>query len=98
MAPGHPAVAFGECDHAHGDAVLTHVNVGMEVVDGWQLADRLHEPGGCREGPGSEVRVRAVAQHAPVLDALGLTELLRTDSVGHAEPPLSPNIVAKLSV
>ncbi|MDP9265376.1 MAG: hypothetical protein M3O91_04550 [Chloroflexota bacterium] len=53
------------------------------VVDARQLADRLHEPGACRERPGLEVRGRTVAEHAPILDALGLVELLRADLVGH---------------
>src|SRR5262249_62352606 len=73
------------CRHqAHGRAVAAHAHVVFLVIDARQCADRLHETAACRERPGPEVRARTVAEHAPILDALGLMELLRADPVGHA--------------
>ena len=66
----HPAVAFDERDHAHRHTVVTHVDVRLKVVDARQLADRLYEPGACRKRPSPEVRVRTVAQDAPLVDTL----------------------------
>src|SRR5262249_13656701 len=48
-----------------------------------QLADRLHQPGACRERPGPEVSTCPVAHDAPVRDALGLVELFWGDLIGH---------------
>src|SRR2546426_171785 len=64
-------------------AVAARDRVGLELPGPGQRADRLRGGGACREGPGSKVRVRAVADYAPILDALGLAELLRADLVGH---------------
>src|SRR6266850_2478202 len=83
IALAHPAVVVGEGDQAHGHALMPHVDVGLVVVDARQLADRLYEPGALGERTGPEERVRAIADDAPILDALGLTELLRADVVGH---------------
>src|SRR5205823_9595000 len=80
----HPAVAFDERDHAHRHTVVTHVDVRLKVVDARQLADRLYEPGACRKRPSPEVRVRTVAQDAPLVDTLLLAELLRADLIGSA--------------
>ena len=79
----HSGVVLSDREHAHGHAVVPQVNFGLQLVDAGQSADRLHEPSTSREGPGLEVRIRAVAEDAPVLDALGLAELLWGDVVGH---------------
>src|SRR5919204_91731 len=64
---------------------IDEVFVGALFLDARQLADRLHEPGACCERTAPEVRARAVAEHAPILDAFRLTELLRADPVVHAD-------------
>src|SRR5207247_9602665 len=88
VAPQHPAVTLDERDHAHRHTVVTHVNVREKVVGARQLADGLYESGACRIRSCSEVRIRAVAEHAPIVDTLGLAELCRTDAVGHKASPV----------
>src|SRR5919204_1113004 len=85
VTPGHPGVVVADREHANGHTVMPHVNVGALFLDARQLADRLHEPGACCERTAPEVRARAVAEHAPILDAFRLTELLRADPVVHAD-------------
>src|SRR5882672_8180670 len=97
MASRHTAVALDERDHAHGHAVVPHINFGLLLVDAWQLADRLHEPGACRGRPGRKIRGPTVAQHAPLRGALGLEELLRADLVVHHGPPCRRTLLRSVS-
>src|SRR5439155_9573379 len=98
MASRHTAVALDERDHAHGHAVVPHVDVRLLLFDAWQLADRLYESGACRERPGRKIRGPTVAEHAPLRGALGREELLWADLVVHEWTSLSPNTCCEASV
>ena len=81
---GHPHVVVGGRDQAHGHAVVAQIDIGLVVVEAGQLGNRLDEPSACREGVRGEIGMRPVAEHTPILGALGVMELLYANWVGHA--------------
>jgi hypothetical protein len=83
LGQAEPIVSDG--DHPNGDTVVPHVNVRVARAEAVEIADRLRQTRARREGPGPEVRTRAVVQHPPVFDAVGLEELRRRDPLAH--PP-----------
>ncbi len=87
-APGQFDVALaqtvevvGERDESHGHAVVPHIDVGVPGIDVGQFADRLHEPRADRQRPGAEIRTGSLTQDTPVLQAHGLVEPLRRDTL-----------------
>ena len=61
----------------------SQVDVEVMVRAIGEPADGVHQCNACRERLGAKVRVRDVRQHPPVLDAVGVVELLGRDRLGH---------------
>ena len=83
VAAGHPRVVLGQREEPYRHAAGSDVHVRAVVLDAGQLADRPDESRARGERPGAEEGARAVAEHTPVTDALGLVELSRADLVAH---------------